>query len=138
MKSSALVFAAALVVFLGWLGWLAYLAIQARAEVVLSRPQLLVSNLDVIADVGKTVKIEEVHWPDTEEGRKGQTIEVTNLSACDGWIGPGRYILPLTPDGKDWRVTQTPRSPGYSGTAKPRIYPVTPETLRQLDECRKP
>jgi hypothetical protein len=143
--------------FLGWLGWLAYLAVTAgtwpvsrKPPVILSGPQFLVSTLDVIAEVkaddgrpAPTVTVVAVHWPPGEpEKLKGASLTVTNLERCTGWDGPGEYILPLEPSGKDYQVAPTPPSPGYPGSHFPaspwRIYRRTPETLRQLEMIPKP
>ena len=142
-----------------WLSWLAYLAITATRPIVLSRPQFLVSTLDVIADLGEAdghanseVKIYQVHWPPSgQAGLVDKTITVTNLSRSsatggwtfpDGWKGPGQYILPLVVNGDNYRVAAVPLSPGYEPAhpqdLPPRIYPVTPETLHQLEEIPKP
>jgi hypothetical protein len=133
--------------FLIWIGWLAYLAVTATRPIVLSRPQFLVSQLDVIAEVhsnnGKPVlevDVREVHWAakgiDKPAGKK---ISVVNLDKCDGYAGPGPYILPLTKDkGDQYQVAKIPLSPGFNpSSSKPRIYPETPETLRQLQSIHK-
>jgi len=145
--------------FVAWIGWLAYLAATVTRDadapglhpqpVVLSRPQFLVSTLDVIAEVkekyGKPdpiVTIRGVHWPRAaEKERAGKTITVSNLPTCQGWKGAGLYILPLVPDGQDWQVAAIPHSPGFPPAGKeppPRIYRFIPETERQLDEMPKP
>src|SRR3954454_16617305 len=101
------------VLFAGWIGWLVYLAKFKSKPIVLSRPQLLVSDLDVIAEVdepGKKAVVKEVYaW-----GRRidppafDAPIEVVNLAQCHrvphdeeteddvprDWQGPGLYILP--------------------------------------------
>ncbi len=136
--------------YLGWLGWLLYLALTASRPVVVSRPQLLASTLDVIAEVRAAdgrpdarVTVREVHYPPSESGLAGQTLTVTNLADMgseDGWAGPGAYILPLVKDGDAYRVATPAPSPGFPPTsphARPRIYPATPETLHQLDDVRK-
>src|SRR5437660_1454248 len=116
MRSARLRLALAAALFLAWIGWLAYLAARTSHPIVLSRPQFLVSNLDVSAEVGggarpdPKVAIKKVHWPHTEQAQKmvGQTIEVSNLPECGGWKGPGTYILPLTTDWKkSYQVTPT-------------------------------
>jgi hypothetical protein len=135
--------------FAGWLGWLAYLAATTTHPVVLSRPQFLVSTLDVIAEVhaadghpAEEVTVREVHWPATgREKLVGEQIRVINLPKCEGWDLPGSYILPLVREGDAYRVASTPPSPGYSpltGDAPQRIYPVTDETRHQLETIRKP
>ncbi|MBY0526701.1 MAG: hypothetical protein K2R98_25110 [Gemmataceae bacterium] len=133
--------------FVLWIGFLAYLAFATRNPVVLSRPQFLASAVDVIAEVdsqdASAVKVQEVHWPATLRDKLvGQTIRVGNLKDTVGWNGPDRYILALDiRPGGEFRVTPTPRSPGFdpgSKTYRPHIYPDTPEARRQLDEIPKP
>src|SRR5438270_12803057 len=96
--------------FVAWIGWLAFLAFTTTQPVILYRPQVLVSRLDVIAEVtakgehpAKEVTVREVHWPPEErEHLTGHKITVTNLAGLgheEGWRGPGSYILPLVPDG---------------------------------------
>src|SRR5436309_107611 len=91
-----LVLAAAL--FLAWMGWLVYLVASmksavppgAPAPIVLSRPQFLVSSLDVIATVAAIntdpaeVTVREVAWPKGEEAKAlvGQKIKVSRLPEC--------------------------------------------------------
>jgi hypothetical protein len=146
MKSAGVRLGLAAALFVAWIGWLAYLAAKTSHPIVLSRPQFLVSNFDVSAEVtggarpDTKVTIKKAHWPQNEPAQKmvGQTIEVSNLTECEGWKGPGLYILALTTDWeKSFRVTPTPRSPGYEA-GKPFIYPETPETLAQLREIHKP
>lgn len=143
-------FQAAVLLFLAWIGWLAYLAIVSAHPMVLSRPQLLVSTLDVIAEVKSLdgdqghIKILEVHWPPADLDRyRDKEIAVINLSECkEHWRGPGQYIVPLLAEPPDqYRVAPVPRSPGFPGpqspAGQPRIYPLTPETRRQLDSVQK-
>jgi len=152
MKWPTLRLLIAAVLFVGWIGWLAYLAFTASQPVVLSRPQLLISNFDVIAEISgldRPVTIQEVSWPrDSKDLPKaGQDISIVNLAECDdkehGWEGPGTYILPLTIDGKTYQVAPTPRSPGFipqprSKFPSPRIYRLTEETRAQLRQIQKP
>ena len=135
-----LILAAAL--FVAWIGMLAILAATTTRPVVLSRPQFLVSDFDVIAQIAqgshgpdREVAIEEVHWPDKKnDSLTGRKISVLNLDQCDGWQGPGRYILPLKKTGAEAYVVALPGpSPGFDPMKlKPRIYRETPETLHQL------
>ncbi len=133
----------ALFAFLAWLSYLVFLVRETRSPIVLSRPQFLVSTLDVIAQVDSlepgTVRVIRVHWPKDREELAGRTITVTNLAECkEDWTGPGEYILPLVKEGDSYRVAVVPRSPGLPSYAqRPRIYPATPEALRQLDEVPK-
>src|SRR5262249_10524960 len=139
------------VLFAAWIGWLAYLAATATRPIVLSRPQLLVSTLDVIARVdadgdhpAATVPIVKVHWPPGRDDWKDKTITVSNLPECSGWDGPGEYILPLVNDAENYQVARLPRSPGYPGPSAHgplpplRIYRRAPETERQLEAIPKP
>jgi hypothetical protein len=150
MKLAKLRLAVAVGLFCVWLGWLAYLActkVQAQ-PVVLSRPQFLVSSLDVIAEVdaidGKEskVRILDVHWPRDQSAQelKDHEITVVNLTECrSDWPGPGRYILPLVQVGPDaYQVAPTPRSPGFARAGQPRIYPDNPQTEEQLKTIPKP
>jgi hypothetical protein len=152
MKFATVRFAVALAIFLAWLGWLLNLALTTARPIVLSEPQFLVSSLDVLARVdsikgnGDEVIVQEVHFPPAESDKLvGKKIKVTNLDQCkDDWQGSEYlYILPLVADGKDaYRVAPLPRSPGFAGpgsrAGRPRIYPVTEETRKQLDRIQKP
>src|SRR5262249_13154934 len=137
--------------------WLVYLAMTQSRPIVLSRPQLLVSDLDVIArvdDPAKKAVVEEVYaW----HGKKaplaeGDRIDVDNLDRCRrlphdndvdadvqlDWKGPGRYILPLHKKANgSYEVVAIPPSPGFSSLPRPRIYPVTDETLAQLKAIKE-
>jgi hypothetical protein len=152
------------VLFLGWLCYLGYLVYSRPRTpdgqpLVLSRPQLLVSTLDVVARVekpDKSVKIVKVLYPPKDPPvHEGDTITVDDLDRCRAperesgqppppldWSGPGEYLLPLQywpADGKTrYRVTPIPPSPGYPRSAVPRIYAATPQALAQYREVRKP
>src|SRR5262249_28501896 len=107
---------------------------------VLSRPQLLDSDVDVLAQVnadpqddqvpGKKVTVIKVLWPEGLMEPRG-TIEVEGLAnglrvvdkdgkasgEVKGWEGQGRYILPLkvrgSPPSTHFELTRIPASPGY-------------------------
>jgi hypothetical protein len=144
MQAARLRLILATVLFAGWIGWLAYLAATTTKPIVLSRPQFLFSAVDVIAPVDEQdhrpvdkVTIQEVHWPPHgEEVLQGKTITVTNLAQCDGWEGPGQYILPLEKNGENYQVVPVPDSPGYPYPKIPprrfRIYRLTSDTRSQL------
>jgi hypothetical protein len=150
MKAARVRLALISALFLGWLGYLGYLVAERPdgGTVVLSRPQFLVSDLDVVALVKKDsdlVTVTRVLYPDREAARQlvGKELKVTNLADCrppgdreklhPDLTADGAYVLALQevePDGKDYRVTVTPRSPGFR-TGTPRIYPATKEVLAQ-------
>ena len=128
---------------MAWIGFLALLAATATQPVVLSRPQFLVSQVDVIAQVeqGKDgpdpeVSVREIRWPAKgTEDLVGKKTTILNLKQCDGWQGPGSYIIPLRKADKDtFVVVSPPMSPGFEPMkVRPRIYRETAETLRQLN-----
>jgi hypothetical protein len=150
--------------FAGWLGYLGFQvatlpATAAGQPLILSRPQILSSEIDVIADVpdksGKATIVEVLYPADALKA--GDVIQVTNIGECappptrgaDGplppldWQGPGRYLLPLRrhPDGKKYEVAPIPPSPGFFllGAVDPpsRLYPDTPETRAQYHRIGK-
>jgi hypothetical protein len=177
MKPTAARLLLVLVLFIGWLGYLGYLvlcrphtpdglrgAFEGR-PLALSRPQFLVSMVDVVAEVhdasGENVLVKEILFPAKSPLQVGDKIHVENLDQCrplpdpmaktketpPDYSGPGEYILPLNVIEKDgarhYQVTPTPPSPGFppmqSGSVgPPRIYPHTPEMRAEYDQVRKP
>ena len=133
--------------FITWIGFLAFLAATSTRPVVLSHSQFLTSEFDIIAQIKEgnhgpdsRVIVDEVSWPTQEnENLKDKEIAITNLPLIekrDGWEGPGRYILPLKKTKADtFEVVSLPMSPGYEPLkSHARIYRVSSETLRQLQE----
>ena len=138
------------VLFAGWIGYLIFLAMTAADPVVLSRPQFLVADLVVVAEVddpdSQKVIVKEV-CASTLPGLKppkGKELKVTNLRL---WSEPflslplpkGRYILPLVkvPNSETFKVAAIPPSPGFpppGGSRPSRIYPATEQTLAQLKQ----
>jgi len=178
MKPAAARLLLVLVLFAGWLGYLGYLvlcrphspgglrgAFEGR-PLALSRPQFLVSRVDVVAEVhdpsGQGVLVKKVLFPQTNSPfKEGDTIHVENLERCRplpdpmakskeapfDYTGPGEYILPLNVLEKDgarrYEVTATPPSPGFppmqsGNVGPPRIYPNTPEMRAEYDQIHKP
>jgi hypothetical protein len=164
--------------FLGWLSYLGYLvvcrphtpgglrgAFEGR-PLTLSRPQFLVSTLDVIADVsgdkGEKVIVREVLFPKSGASVKpGETIRVEGIDRCRAvpdplakeanpppdYTGPGPYLLALQSPNPDdphrFEVVPTPPSPGFPlsqgvNFGPPRIYPATEEMLAEYREIAKP
>jgi hypothetical protein len=130
-------------VFLAWLGYLAYQAMTrpvnaAGKPLVVSRPQVLTSDLDVIADVPSMdgtveITVDEVLFPsENNDVKAGDVIKVSNISECRpprprgadqpepplDWSGPGKYLLPLkkAPRKGEYEVAPVPPSPGYKAT----------------------
>jgi len=125
--------------FAAWIGYLAYLALMTvgHPTIVLARPQFLIADVWVIAevkDLDQPITIDEVVYPEqAKELAKGAEIKLSNLSECkDYWAGPGRYILPLSRSDKgEYGVTLVPHGPP---ALPPRIYPDTEETRAQLNQ----
>lgn len=166
MKPAAWRLAVTAALFLAWLGYLAFLALTTRDVVVLSRPQLAVSQLDVIAkrtgtDAFQVTEVLYPHDADKQAEWKDKTITVTNIAKCQLYSAKNggqpvppdagaSYLLPLqsTPGEEPGRfeVVPIPPSPGYSGDAHglgpaagpPRIYPADPEVIRQYHTIAKP
>jgi hypothetical protein len=147
MRFARVRLALALLALFAWVGYIAYQAVTYGRFPVVSHSQLLVSTLDVIADVtadakglpDRKVHIVEVHWPNRQKSLVGQDIEVANLPIADGFRGPGRYILPLIVGGNQgpYLVAGLPRSPGFNREAF-FIYPDLPITREQLNTIPKP
>jgi hypothetical protein len=149
------------VLFVGWIGYLGYQVLTRprlpdggaffARPLVVSHPQVLVSQVDVIAEVpntGGTVTVREVLWPADAPLKEGDEIQVANLEECKAdaqsrldFFGPGKYLLPLRSvdrDRKRYEVAHVPPSPGYSLGGPPRLYPATPAALAQYEQIGKP
>jgi hypothetical protein len=153
------------VLFVGWLAYLGYQVVTRPhyadgRPLVVSRPQVLVSQVDVIADVPDTdgtVTVREVLWPEDAPVKAGDRIKVTNLEECRpsprpgetgqppaDFSGPGAYLLPLRKGEKDtYEVAPIPPSPGFNLSevldgGPPRIYPATHAALAQYRTIAKP
>ncbi|HEX4591968.1 MAG TPA: hypothetical protein VH120_18665 [Gemmataceae bacterium] len=81
-----------------WIGYVAYQAMAYGRFPVVSHAQLLISTLDVIADVkadadGRpepVIHVVEVHWPPAKKVLALQDLTVLNLPIADGFQGAGR------------------------------------------------
>jgi hypothetical protein len=157
-----LVLASAL--FAGWIGYLGYQVwyrpVRENGQpLVLSRPQILASELDVIATVpdksGHEVTIVSVLYPSDSILTPGTTIQVTNIGDCApvpmggdsplppaDWSGPGDYLLPLRalPEKNKYEVVPIPPSPGFYlsriDEPPPRLYPDTAQTRAQYHQIK--
>jgi hypothetical protein len=145
MKPAAWRLVITAVLFAGWIGYLGYLVAATRNPIVLSRPQFLVSGLDVIATRkgDDAFLVDEVLYPAAKnEEWRGKTITVRNLKVCQVYSArtggepvpadEGRkYLLPLdVEEGANVRVVPTPPSPGYK-LGPPRIYPFDTAVLNE-------
>jgi hypothetical protein len=138
----------AVLALFAWVGYVAYQALAYGRFPVVSHAQLLVSTVDVIADVSAddqgrplpTVHVVNVQWPPGKKELAGQDIKVVNIDQKNvrGFQGPGRYILPLIGgEPAAYRIAGLPVSPGFQ-SADLLIYPDTPLTRKQLDAAPKP
>jgi hypothetical protein len=138
-RKALLILAAAL--FAGWMVYLLQLALTHRNAVVVCGPQLLVTDVIVVAEIDRpdSDSIQAVTVSSNAKGyngpppEKGKSIRLRNLAGCDG-IQPGirKYLVPLTADGAGgFEVATIPRSPGH-GLGPPRIYPDTNDTREQI------
>lgn len=132
-----------LVLFLGWIGWLASQALRHKNPVVVSRSQLMVSNVDVVAHVEslqeKRVRIEEVLYSKNGGPESGAEIAIKNLASAKGFDAPGSYVLPLVLRDNEYVLAGLPPDPGFPDNVdvrevSPRIYPFSEEVRRQLRE----
>jgi hypothetical protein len=144
-----------LALFVGWLLCLGYLAAISQDRVILSRPQLLASDLYLVAEVSgdasaplAEVVVHEVY----PEGAAPQLVPQTRLVLANlpqvgreqGWRGPGLYILPVQrkqEQGQEkYLLTPIPPSPGFPLEAGAevhrflRLYPASAGTRRQLQQ----
>jgi hypothetical protein len=138
---------AAGILFFAWIAVLGYMAFTTGKPVVISRPQILVSSLIVVAQVnsfdGPVKVVDAPGDPQEADKLTGNEIVVTNLAAAEvrgAERVPGLYILPLQRTGDTYQVAPTPPSPGFhSGPAgSPRIYPANSQTLAQLATIPRP
>lgn len=133
--------------FVAWLGWLAYLVATGSRPITLSRPQFLVADLDVVAQLSEAgghpaprVRLLRVWWSRQPQLPDGEIV-VSNLPDAQvegGWRGVGEYILPLVRVGPEYQIAPVPSSGATAGArdGRFRIYPRTEETLRQLTRLR--
>ena len=137
--------------FLAWIGFLAFLVVHTRDPVILSRPQLNVADLIVLAEIAakegrpadEVVVQKLIHSNEQNAtgiaGSKMSLAGLSEIGATQGWQGAGLYIVPLSKKNDKLEVTALPPSPGFprtaSGTQKDRrIYRATPDALAQLKE----
>jgi hypothetical protein len=146
-----------------WIGYLGYLVLTRPrtpqgTSLVLSRPQIQASAVDVVARIDTEPKAEndvtvvQVLYPANPNLKKDDVIKVYGLDECRpvqrgpapaplDWSGPGDYLLPLRQlPGRpnEFEVVAVPPSPGFDRSHLVRIYPATPEALAQYRDVKKP
>jgi hypothetical protein len=140
-----------------WMLYLGYLVLM-RPEVpsgprLLSRPQALISSLDVVAEITdpkqNEVVIQEVLYPADRKNLEGTKLTVANLDRCGRYVGrdfvpdvtgPGTYLLLLQlREDKQAEVVPLPLSPRPGGDyTGPRAYAATSDVLSQYRQVVKP
>lgn len=165
MNRAWLSFVIPLALYAGWLAYMGWM-VQGRPlqapgyALVLSRPQIQASVLDVIVDlpdkVGKAT-VAEVLYPTQDAPLKpGDRIDLLGVEECrpitfargavppDDWSGPGKYLVPMRPVAgmKDrYEVVPVPISPGFAVRVfnQPvRIYRDSAEVRAQYARTAKP
>ncbi|MFL5329918.1 MAG: hypothetical protein ACJ8C4_13520 [Gemmataceae bacterium] len=148
------------VLFAGWVGWLAWQSYGHGRFPIVSRAQILVADIGVIAEVEKgpdgrplpMVKVISVVWPANAptdivpaDGAQGRKVEINNLPGAQGFHETGRYVLLLKGKGEGpYQLAGIPRSPlvdrsrDSKGEPVRFVYPETPEVLGQLREQPEP
>jgi len=134
-----------------FVAWLTYLGIQAwqyrKPPIIVSRSQLLAAQYDATANlqpdkdgrIDTRVKVLEVLFAADKEGpQQGQEIDVQNLGDCNGYQGPGTYVLPLVKRGIVYQVTVPPLDPGVSAyrSFPPTIYLLNDQVRKQFQDIR--
>ena len=139
--------------FAGWLIYLAVLVARTRDLIVVSRPQILVSNLCVVAKIeaqdgraAPAARVTRVLWADEPAPELVDTRielpELAELEKAQGWSGPDEYLLALTKrrlgKGNYYALTPIPEMPGFQATVphETRIYRATDDVLRQFHELK--
>lgn len=150
MDRRKVLLALSIILFVGWMAYLINLALTRRHPTIISRPQILVSQVIIVAHVEgddaphDEAKVKSILFPENAiKGiKEGETIRVANLSqSAKNWIGAGDYLLPLEKTDDVFFVTPIPRSPGFypaGANAKPLIYRWTREIEEQFKHIQKP
>lgn len=143
MKGARIRLALAAAAFLIWIGYLAYLAFVVNEPMVVSRAQLLQSDLDVVVEIeaaadgspSPQVVVKEVIWSGAGKPAS-DSITVIDLPRASGWDQPGLYLVPLVKRGEAYSIAPVALSPGYNGRELIRIYPARPKIIEQVRAYR--
>jgi hypothetical protein len=165
MNRPWLLFLTPLVLYGCWLGYLSWMVakrpIQAPGyALVLSRPQLLASPIDIIASIpdrnGKAKVVEVLYPTENAPVKPGDEITLRFVDECrplavtrnatppDDWEGAGNYLVPMraSPGVQgEYEVMAIPTSPGFRApmlNPPVRIYRDSPETRAQYARISKP
>jgi hypothetical protein len=125
---------AAAVLFAAWFGFLAYEVATSANPVILSRPQILASDVVVEGRLLRSpsrVAVEKVWWGD--ESLRGKELNVSGLAFAES---PSTVIVALQQAGKDrYRIQPIPADAGADRDVEaPGFYPAEPEVLKELSK----
>ena len=127
--------AVSLFLFLSWLGFLFYLVLERRT-IVVSQPQLLISQLIVVAELRDVegvpdaqVAVKEVLWSAHAADQKQDKIVLPDLALAQGYKGAGVYVVPLRKREGGFSIAPAPTP----NVPTPRIYPWNAETRAQVE-----
>ena len=127
--------------FVGWILFLLYLVTITRDPVILSRPQILVANLCVLAKIDERdgrpapeVRVTKILWSaDDAQALAGKLLplaDVADLDRPQGWAGAGDYLLALTKrrSGKEisYELTAIPQMGFHPATVAVELVDVGP------------
>lgn len=166
MNRKSALFVIPLALFACWLAYLGWLVLNRPLQkpgypLVLSRPQVMTSEVDVIAELtdnsGKATVVEVLYQKEgTKSLKAGDVIQIEYVSECrpvvrvkgaeppSDWDGSGHYLVPMrpVPNGKEghYEVAPVPVSPGFApgGLVPPvRLYRDSAEVRAQYARILK-
>jgi hypothetical protein len=163
MSRPWLLFVTPLVLYGCWLSYLSWMVVKRPIQapgysLVLSRPQLLASPIDVIVEIrektGKAKVLEVLYPGENAPVKPGDEIVLRLIEDCrpvlggpdapSDWQGPGSYLVPMRPSparAGEYEVSAIPPSPGFrSPSLQPavRIYRDCAEIRAQYARISKP
>lgn len=137
--------------FAAWIGYLVFLTRGLeKPPIHLSHPQFQIAEVVIVAHVNDKagpIAVTEVVFPADAKMQAGDEVQVRNLRNSfhkwlnDGgpaeWDVPNDFIIPLrdvSRQGKDgaWTAEVVPLPPSPGSPQGTRVYPVTPNTLKEL------
>lgn len=132
------------VLFAAWVTWLGWQSLRHARFPVVSRAQLLETRWIIVADLtadneGRALSactvVEALRTDGAEPAPDpGSTINVVNLPGRAGFVGAGRYVLPLS-NLNPSKLAGFPRSPLIDpGRFPPQIYRDSPAVRAQILE----
>ena len=122
-----------------WFGCIVFLALTSANPIVVSRPEILQSQVVVSAAIpdaeSETITVERVFSGDVKANEKLTVLQIHDAPAVQHartmkQPADQLYIFPLTRFGRFYRITTLPNQ-----VAAPLIYPATPEAIDQVKQA---